>query len=199
MFVAIPASRAAAGPENASDKSAPAEKTGGAKKGRTVAVLQTSLGSMTVEFYDKGAPKTVANFKALAKKGFYDGCKFHRIMKDFMVQTGDPNTKAGDPATWGSGGSGTPVPDEFSTTLSHQKGVLSMANTGQPNSQSSQFFICLGDAKFLDGKYSIFGHVVKGMDVLMKLGNAPVKKSASGESSAPVNPPVLKKVTIKTG
>jgi peptidyl-prolyl cis-trans isomerase B (cyclophilin B) len=165
--------------------------------GKEVAIIQTSMGNMTVEFYEKEAPKTVANFKALARRGFYDGVKFHRIIAGFMVQTGDPNTKTGRPETWGTGGSGTTVPAEFSHTLKHTEGTVSMARSADPNSASSQFFICLADAPHLDGQYTAFGKVVKGLDVLRKLGKAPVKASPMGEKSLPVRPPVVKKITIR--
>ena len=171
----------------------------GALAKNSTAVLQTTMGTMTVELFDGAAPKTVANFKALARKGFYDGVKFHRVIKGFMVQTGDPNTKSGDPSTWGTGNSGSFVPDEFSTTLHHTKGILSMANSGSPNSQSSQFFIMLGPAPHLDGHYSIFGRVTRGMDVLDKIGNVATRPNPvmPGEQSTPVRPPVLRKVVVK--
>ena len=170
-----------------------------AKSTRTTVVLQTSLGNMTAELFNDQAPKTVANFLGLAKKGFYDGVKFHRIYKGFMIQTGDPNTKKGTSDTWGTGGSGVNVDAEFSKTLKHEIGTLSMARSSDPNSASSQFFICLGTAKSLDGQYSIFGKLTGGLDVLQKIGAVKTKANAmmGGEMSLPLAPPVLKKVTIK--
>lgn len=171
-----------------------------AKGTHTTVVLQTSLGTMTAELFDDQTPKTVANFVKLAKSGFYDGVKFHRIYKGFMVQTGDPNTKKGPSDTWGTGGNGTvTVPAEFSKTIKHELGTLSMARSADPNSASSQFFICLGPQKSLDGQYTAFGKLTGGTDVLMKIGASKVKPNPvmGGEMSLPLTPPVLKKVTIK--
>src|SRR5438034_4536873 len=126
-----------------------------------VAVMKTSAGEMVLQFWPDVAPKTVENFKKLAKKGFYDGTAFNRIVKGFMVQGGDPLTK--DPsaeARWGTGDPGYKVNAEFNDH-SHQRGVLSMARSQDPNSAGSQFFICLGDASFLDRKYTAFGKVIK--------------------------------------
>jgi peptidyl-prolyl cis-trans isomerase B (cyclophilin B) len=165
---------------------------------KEVAVIETTLGTMTAELYTKEAPVTTKNFIDLSKKGFYNGVKFHRIIKGFMVQTGDPYTKKGAASTWGTGNSGTFIKDEFSSTLKHTKGVLSMANTGSPNSQSSQFFIMLGSSSHLDGKYSAFGKITRGLDVLDRLGAMAVKDNGRGEVSLPARPPVIKKITIKT-
>ena len=146
-------------------KSAPANE---------VAVLKTSEGEMVIEFWPDVAPKTVENFKTLAKKGFYDGTSFHRIIKGFMIQGGDPNTK--DPAKeaiYGQGGPGYTIPAEFNNR-SHQFGVISMARSRDPNSAGSQFFICNGDASQLDHQYTAFGKLIKGDDVLRKISDAPV-------------------------
>jgi peptidyl-prolyl cis-trans isomerase B (cyclophilin B) len=150
-----------------------------------VAVIKTSAGEMVVEFWPDVAPKTVENFKKLAKEKFYDGTCFHRIMKGFMIQGGDPLSK--DPSKepmWGTGDPGYKIDAEFNSR-SHQRGVLSMARSQDPNSAGSQFFICLGDAKFLDNQYTAFGKVVKGDDILGKIGDTPVAPSASGEPSKP--------------
>jgi peptidyl-prolyl cis-trans isomerase B (cyclophilin B) len=150
-----------------------------------VAIIKTSAGEMTVEFWSDVAPKTVENFKTLAKKGFYDGTAFHRIIKGFMIQGGDPLTK--DPtaeARWGTGDPGYKIKAEFNDR-SHVKGVLSMARSANPDSAGSQFFICLDAAPHLDKKYTAFGKVTKGMDVLEAIGNTPVSPSASGEPSKP--------------
>ena len=140
------------------------------KKGaKEVAVIKTTAGEMVVEFWPEVAPKTVENFKTLAKKGFYDGTAFHRIIKGFMVQGGDPNTK--DPAKeaiWGMGDPGYKIKAEFNDR-SHKRGVLSMARSQDPDSAGCQFFICHGDPTFLDGKYTTFGKLIKGDDVLEKL------------------------------
>ena len=150
-----------------------------------VAVIKTSEGEMVVEFWSDVAPKTVENFKTLAKKGFYDGTAFHRIIKDFMIQGGDPLTK--DPAAearWGTGDPGYKIKAEFNDRP-HVKGVLSMARSADPDSAGSQFFVCLTKVPHLDRKYTGFGKLIKGEDVLDKIGNTPVGPSAMGENSRP--------------
>jgi len=140
---------------------------------KEIAVIKTTEGEMTVEFWPEVAPKTVENFKTLARKGFYDGTCFHRVIKGFMIQGGDPNTK--DPAKesiWGTGGPGHTVKAEFNDR-SHTRGVLSMARSNDPNSAGSQFFICHGDAKFLDRQYTAFGKLTKGDEVLEKIATTP--------------------------
>src|SRR5438067_2504139 len=150
-----------------------------------VAIINTSEGQMVVEFWPDVAPKTVENFKKLAKEGFYDGTAFHRIVKGFMIQGGDPLTKdASKEARWGTGDPGYKIKAEFNAK-SHQRGVLSMARSNDPDSAGSQFFICLGDASFLDRKYTAFGKVIKGDDVLGKIGDTPTAMSAGGEQSKP--------------
>jgi peptidyl-prolyl cis-trans isomerase B (cyclophilin B) len=151
-----------------------------------VAVINTTEGEMVIAFWSDAAPNTVANFKKLAEKGFYDGTCFHRIMKGFMVQGGDPLTKMpAAKAAWGSGGPGYTIKAEFNNH-SHQLGVISMARSSDPNSAGSQFFICDGDASFLDHQYTAFGHLTKGVDVLQKIADTPVGPSPSGENSAPL-------------
>jgi len=160
------------------------------------AVIKTSAGEMVVEFWPDVAPKTVENFKALAKKGFYDGTAFHRIVQGFMIQGGDPLTKdAKREHEWGTGGPGHNVKAEFNDR-SHQRGVLSMARSSDPDSAGSQFFICLADANFLDGKYTAFGKLVKGDDVLGKIGATPVAAGNSGEKSKPLSRVAVESVTI---
>ncbi|MBK7999596.1 MAG: peptidylprolyl isomerase [Verrucomicrobia bacterium] len=149
-----------------------------------VAVIKTSAGEMVVEFWADVAPKTVENFKKLSRDGFYDGTAFHRIIRGFMIQGGDPLTKdASKEAFWGTGDPGYKLKAEFNDR-SHQRGVLSMARSQHPDSAGSQFFICLGDASFLDRQYTAFGKVIKGDDVLGKIGDTPVKASG-GEASKP--------------
>jgi peptidyl-prolyl cis-trans isomerase B (cyclophilin B) len=150
------------------------------------AVIKTSQGEMVVQFWPDVAPKTVENFKSLARKGFYDGTAFHRIVKGFMIQGGDPLTK--DPqkeSQWGTGGPGHKVKAEFNDRR-HERGVLSMARSQDPDSAGSQFFICLGDATFLDRNYTAFGKLIKGDDVLGKIGDTPVAASGGGEKSKPL-------------
>jgi peptidyl-prolyl cis-trans isomerase B (cyclophilin B) len=137
------------------------------------AVIKTTEGEMVIEFWPDVAPKTVENFKKLAKEGFYNGTCFHRVIKGFMIQAGDPLTK--DPTkerAWGTGGPGYSIKAEFNDR-SHTRGVLSMARSQNPDSAGSQFFICHGDAKFLDHQYTAFGKLIKGDDVLEKIGTTP--------------------------
>jgi peptidyl-prolyl cis-trans isomerase B (cyclophilin B) len=164
-----------------------------------VAVLQTSMGVMVLKFFPDLAPGHVENFKKLAQKGFYDGTKFHRTMAGFMIQGGCPNTKSGSPNTWGTGSPGYTIKAEFNKKP-HVKGTLSMARSSDPNSAGSQFFICHGNAGFLDNQYTNFGHLVDGENVLDKIATAPVKANPMNprEQSSPVNPVVLKKAQIMT-
>ena len=138
-----------------------------------VAIIKTTEGDMVVEFWTDAAPKTIENFKTLAKKGFYDGTAFHRVIKGFMIQGGDPLTK--DPskeASWGTGDPGYKIKAEFNDHP-HKRGVLSMARSNNPDSAGSQFFICHGDPAFLDHQYTTFGKLIKGDDVLEKIGTTP--------------------------
>ncbi|HEY7221421.1 MAG TPA: peptidylprolyl isomerase [Candidatus Binatia bacterium] len=174
----------------------PEEKKAADANQKEVAVLKTSDGDMVVEFWAGEAPKTVGNFKKLARQGFYDGTSFHRIIKGFMIQGGDPNTK--DPSkesSYGTGGPGYKIPAEFNDHL-HVRGVLSMARSADPNSAGSQFFICLGTVNRLDHEYTAFGHVIKGLDVLDKIGDTPVSRSAMGEMSKPTTRITLESVKI---
>jgi peptidyl-prolyl cis-trans isomerase B (cyclophilin B) len=151
-----------------------------------VAVIDTTEGQILIEFWTDVAPKTVENFKALAQKGFYDGTCFHRIIKGFMIQGGDPLTKdAAKEKLWGTGGPGYTIKAEFNGR-SHQRGVISMARSNHPDSAGSQFFICDGDASFLDRQYTAFGQLVQGDEVLNKISNAPVADSGGGERSKPL-------------
>src|SRR5438876_885198 len=153
---------------------------------KEVAVIKTSEGEMVAEFWPDVAPKTVENFKKLAKSGFYDGTAFHRIVKGFMIQGGDPLTKdASKESMWGTGDPGYKIKAEFNDRP-HVRGVLSMARSNDPDSAGSQFFVCLGDASFLNNKYTAFGKVIKGDDVLGKLGDVETKMSGGGEKSKPI-------------
>jgi peptidyl-prolyl cis-trans isomerase B (cyclophilin B) len=138
-----------------------------------VAVIKTSEGDMVVQFWTDAAPKTIENFKKLARQGFYNGTIFHRIVKGFMIQGGDPNSK--DPAkenSYGQGDPGYKIKAEFNDHP-HDRGVLSMARSSDPDSAGSQFFICVTDQPPLDGKYTIFGRVAEGMDVVRKISESP--------------------------
>jgi peptidyl-prolyl cis-trans isomerase B (cyclophilin B) len=152
-----------------------------------VAIIKTTVGEMVVEFWPDVAPKTVENFKTLAGKGFYDGTAFHRIVKGFMIQGGDPLTK--DPkaeSDWGTGGPGHKIKAEFNEKP-HVRGVLSMARSQHPDSAGSQFFICLADARFLDRQYTAFGQIIKGDEVLGKIGDTPTASGGGGEKSKPLS------------
>lgn len=140
-----------------------------------VAVITTSLGEMVLEFWPEAAPGHVENFKKLAQKGFYDGTCFHRVIKGFMVQGGDPLTKDGaNESRWGTGGPGYQIKAEFNDRH-HDRGVLSMARSQDPDSAGSQFFICHGNPRFLDRQYTAFGKLIKGDDVLEKIATTPTR------------------------
>lgn len=131
--------------------------------------IQTNFGDIAIEFFPEVAPKTVENFKKLAKSGFYDGLVFHRIVPGFVIQGGDPNTASfANRSRWGTGGPGWTVKAEFNKNK-HSRGALSMARSQDPNSAGSQFFIVLKDAIFLDGQYTVFGRVTAGMDAVDKI------------------------------
>jgi cyclophilin family peptidyl-prolyl cis-trans isomerase len=135
--------------------------------------IETKLGTIKVQLFDKIAPKHVANFTKLIKQGFYDGLTFHRIIPGFMIQGGDPTSKSDDLSRHGYGDpSLEKVPAEFSK-LKHERGMLSAARTADPNSASSQFFIMHKNSPHLDGQYSIFGQVVEGIDVVDKIVSLP--------------------------
>ena len=148
-----------------------------------VAVVKTNMGTMVLEFWPDVAPKHVENFKTLAKKGFYDGTAFHRVIKGFMIQGGDPLTKDdANQARWGTGDPGYKIKAEFNDKH-HVRGVLSMARSQDPDSAGCQFFICHGNPSFLDNQYTAFGKLIKGDDVLEKIattetapGDRPMKK-----------------------
>lgn len=190
----------AAGSAFAEEKAAakPAAAKPAAKKSAAtadeVAVMETSKGRMVIEFWPKDAPKTVANFKKLARSGFYNGTGFHRIIPGFMVQGGDPKSKNPKAPDLGTGGPGWTIPDEFNAHK-HEKGVLSMAHTSEPNSGGSQFFLMHGNAPFLDRKYTAFGHVIEGMDVVDKIAAV---KTGPNPMMANENSKPLEWVTVKS-
>ncbi len=160
------------------------------------AKLNTSLGQIEVELYQSKTPKTVTNFVNLAKSGFYDNLVWHRIVKGFVIQTGDPNTRnIGDRSTWGQGGSSQTVPLEIDSSLHNTVGYLGMARFGEDlNSGTSQFYINLADnSASLDGKYTVFGKVTGGMDIAYAIENVPVDSQ-----SQPIDPVFLTSVTISS-
>ena len=152
---------------------------------RPLAKFQTSMGDFTIELYSDLAPNTVLNFTTLAKKNFYDGVIFHRVIDKFMIQGGDPTGT-------GRGGPGYAIPDEFGEGLKHDApGILSMANAG-PNTGGSQFFITLVPTPWLDGHHAIFGHVIEGMNVVEKIGHVKTNKQ-----DRPVEDVTIKTITIE--
>jgi peptidyl-prolyl cis-trans isomerase B (cyclophilin B) len=161
-----------------------------------VAVIKTSGGDMVVQFWPDAAPNTIDNFKKLARAGFYNGTIFHRIVKGFMIQGGDPNSK--DPAKenrYGEGGPGYKIKAEFNDHP-HERGVISMAREPDPDSAGSQFFICLAPVPRLDHQYTTFGKLIKGDDVLAKIGDTPVTRNSMGENSKPTTRVVIEKIDV---
>jgi|SRR5882672_4675097 len=151
------------------------------------AVIETSAGAMALEFFPDKAPGHVDNFVKLAEKGFYNGTVFHRTIPGFMIQGGCPQGT-------GTGGPGYQIKAEFNDTP-HVRGILSMARSSNPDSAGSQFFICHGEARFLDKQYTAFGRLVSGDDVLDKIAKAPTKRG--GENSSPVAPIKITSVKIQ--
>ena len=145
------------------------------KMAETTAVIETKFGNLELKFFPDAAPNHVKNFIDLAKKGFYDGTIFHRVIPGFMIQAGDPNTKNPDRSKHGMGGPGYTVKAEFSDKP-HKRGTLSMARAADPNSAGSQFFICVAPASFLDKQYTVFGEVLSGMEAADKIVSAPRDK-----------------------
>ena len=142
------------------------------KMSETTAIIETKFGNMELRFFPDVAPNHVNNFIELAKKGFYDGTTFHRVIPGFMIQGGDPNSKNPDRSKHGMGGPGYTIKAEFNEKP-HKRGTLSMARSANPDSAGSQFFICVADAPFLDRQYTVFGEVTSGMDVADKIVNQP--------------------------
>jgi peptidyl-prolyl cis-trans isomerase B (cyclophilin B) len=138
----------------------------------TKAIIETKFGNIEIKFFPETAPGHVNNIIELAKKGFYDGTTFHRVIPGFMIQGGDPNSKSPDKSTHGMGGPGYTIKAEFNDKP-HQRGTLSMARAGHPDSAGSQFFICVADAPFLNKQYTVFGEVVSGMEAVDKIVSQP--------------------------
>ncbi|MDH3765758.1 MAG: peptidylprolyl isomerase, partial [Nitrosopumilus sp.] len=159
-----------------------------------LAVLETNLGNIVIEFFPEDAPNHVDNFIGLAESGFYDGTLFHRIIPGFMVQGGDPNTISGDPSTWGIGGPTERVNAEFNT-IKHNRGIVSMARSSDPNSAGSQFFIVHKDSNFLDEQYTVFGRIVtdESLETLDKIASIEI-----GEGDMPVNTDQVKITKVST-
>jgi peptidyl-prolyl cis-trans isomerase B (cyclophilin B) len=160
------------------------------KDGDAIAILTTNQGTIVLKFFPQKAPNHVKNFTDLAKKNFYNGTKFHRVIPGFMIQGGDPNTRTDNKASWGQGGPGYNVKQEFND-IPHTRGILSMARTGDPDGAGSQFFIMHARYPSLDGQYTVFGQVIEGMDVVDKIVNTPTE-----DANRPVKDMVLEKVEI---
>ncbi len=163
------------------------------------AILKTNYGDITLELFEDKMPITAGNFIKLAEDGFYDGVKFHRVIPNFMIQSGDPNSKGPNSALYGQGGPGYTIQDEFVAGLSNVRGTISMANTGQPNSGGSQFFINLADNTGLDfdrspltSKHPVFGGVIAGIEVLDAIANV-----STGVRDVPLEPVIIESVAIE--
>jgi len=153
---------------------------------KKIAEFNTNMGSFKIELYKDKAPITVGNFIKLVDKGFYNGLIFHRVIPDFMIQTGCPHGT-------GYGGPGYTIQDEFHPDLKHDsKGIVSMANTGQPNTGGSQFFITVAPTPWLDGKHAIFGKVIEGMDVVEK-----ISKVQTDRNDKPLKDVVINSIIIE--
>lgn len=153
--------------------------------GCVYALIDTSQGTIEIELFQSLTPKTVNNFVSLANSGFYNNLVWHRIVKGFVIQTGDPNTRnaGGSQSTWGTGGSNTSVPLESVSSLHNDEGYVAMAHTSQSTSATSQFYINLANNTSLDGQYTVFGKVISGMSAVLAIGNLPVNSNG-----IPLNP-----------
>jgi len=166
-------------------------------QGKVTAVLETTLGTIEAELYPADAPKTVENFVGLAGKKYFDGIVFHRVVPGFVIQGGDPTgTGTGGKSIWGKEFADELNPASASYKEGYKKGVLAMANRG-PNTNTSQFFIMLADNTTLPKNYTIFGRVVKGIDVVDAIGKVPLNGGMGPDASKPVTPVVMKKVWIR--
>ena len=138
----------------------------------TEALIETNFGNIRIKLLPEIAPETVRNFVTLATSNFYDGTLFHRVIPNFMIQGGDPNTKESDKSVWGQGGAGYNLKAEFNSR-SHLRGIVSMARASDPDSAGSQFFIVTSDSTFLDKQYTVFAEVVEGLEIADKIVNLP--------------------------
>ena len=162
------------------------------KKIMNTVTLKTNMGDITIALDRNNAPKTVENFVTLAQKGFYDGIKFHRVIKDFMIQAGDPNSKDDSKKSlWGTGGPGYKFDDELTGKETYPQGTVAMANAG-PNTNGSQFFIVTANPAPLPPSYTVFGKVTKGLDVALKIENVKTETA-----DRPVDNVIIQKVTVE--
>jgi cyclophilin family peptidyl-prolyl cis-trans isomerase len=158
---------------------------------KQIVTLKTNQGDIKLELFIEQTPKTAGNFIKLASENFYDGVRFHRVIKGFMIQGGDPLSKdVANKMVWGTGDPGYKFADEFAPGLSNVRGTISMANSG-PNTNGSQFFINTADNVFLDGRHAVFGKVIEGMDVVDKIESTP-----KGERDIPVSDMIINDVEI---
>jgi len=173
---------------------------GGSIDPNKVAVLETSYGRIVFEFYPEVAPKHTLAFQRMIADGFFDGTRFHRVIAGRAIQGGDPNSKDDDPTDDGMGAPGqATIPAEFSTNLKHERGTVSAARKGNdPNSATSQFFICTGNESAFDGQYSVFGHVIDGMNVVDLIANAPIQTSDAKLRERPVSPVTITRAYLAT-
>jgi peptidyl-prolyl cis-trans isomerase B (cyclophilin B) len=163
-----------------------------AASGEEVGVIRVkNQGEIRIRFFPDKAPGHVENWKKLARQGFYDGTTFHRVIPGFMIQGGDPNTKDDNPANDGMGDAGYKIKAEFND-VPHRRGIVSMARGGNPDSAGCQFFIVVKDSNFLDGKYTVFGEVISGMEVADKIVNVP-----RDGRDRPLENVVMEKVTLE--
>ena len=156
-----------------------------------VAVIETNHGTIKFRLLNEVAPETVRNFEGLARKGFYDGTLFHRVIPGFMIQGGDPNTKTSNKNSWGMGGPGYTIRAEFNG-VSHKRGIVSMARAQDPDSAGSQFFIVTTDSAFLDRNYTVFGEVIEGIEVADAIVNL-----HRDSSDRPLQDAKMSRVTIQ--
>ncbi|MDE1844282.1 MAG: peptidylprolyl isomerase [Thaumarchaeota archaeon] len=161
-----------------------------------IAVINTKFGEIKFRLFGDIAPKTASNFVKLANSGFYDGTIFHRIMPGFVIQGGDPNTIKGDRSTWGLGDAGYTIPPEFSTSMNFTKYMVGMARGSDVNSGSSQFFITLGDAPWLNDQYTLFGEVISGQDVVDKI--AALKTNPDNNQPVDADAARVSKISIES-
>lgn len=173
------------------------------QSGLVYAVFDTSQGTFEAELFQNETPKTVANFVSLADSGFYNNLVWHRIVKGFVIQTGDPDTKngAGNPCTWGQGSSTTSIPFEYVSSLHNDYSYIGMASTGDGVPGTSQFYINLANNTSLDGNYAVFGKVISGMNVVNVIGNLPVSTACTSSGGSPPADPsqaMLISVTIQS-
>ena len=169
-----------------------------AGQAKTIVTFKTNRGDIVLELFTEEMPITTGNFLRLAQEGFYNGTKFHRVISGFMIQGGDPNSKGDNKNSYGQGGPGYTIQDEFVAGFSNIRGTIAMANIGQPNSGGSQFFINLGDNLGLDfdkeplaSKHPVFGIVIDGMDVVDAIASVP-----TGQNDIPIEPVIINEIVV---